>query len=348
MASGPKYPCPRCNSARTSLEADCAACEWSPDASRSESTAPDPLAPDSRIVGHTALPLVALFIVAIALIVFLAFPMNLGMGLVFGWSVIVVTSVVMYVDSKLLQKQVPHDQSMIAAGSLLAGMLLLWIVFFPMAFFQRRKITRPDMAIPGLGLAMAYFLLPILVAVFQAWNSGIVLPMCDSAEVRSLVETLVRDNTSGLIFDRIDGFEETGRTTEPETATGRCVAHSGGSASTLFFVVEWQDRNRRMFQVRLLPPELPGCDSVEVRQLLAELLAQAGISLAQISKCSEVRFDGASQYRVGECTVEVEGESSVVRFSVEWVNEDRAGFKVEILGISSETNDEEPSAGNGG
>jgi len=162
------------------------------------------------------------------------------------------------------------------------------------------------------------------------------LPACDSPPIVKLLEQVIRQNMQGAAIQSIDGHRELNHDTEAAVRHGECIAHLDSGDVPVQFVVEWQDRGKGLYQVRLPGQPLPACDNPAVVQILEQFIRKSavGARIKSIADYREVNFDPQAKVRRGECTVELDDRNLTVQYSVEWQNEDKGQFQVRILGSS--------------
>jgi hypothetical protein len=165
---------------------------------------------------------------------------------------VVVTSILIYIDAKRLGRVDRHGVERTSPGGLLIGGVLLWIVFYPLAFFQRRHFCGPNLGPPSLLVAALFLFLPIGVALMVPKD----LPACDSPEVTQMLLQIVGDSPDfkqGTKHLRhIDGHRETRFDAEKQIRTGACTLRTDTESVPLTFTVTWQDRDKAMFFVKIL------------------------------------------------------------------------------------------------
>ena len=94
--------------------------------------------------------------------------------------------------------------------------------------------------------------------------------------------------------------------------------------------MEWQDRAKGLFQVQIVPAELPLCTSSEVARVLEQVVRGKlfGATLKAIDRHREVRYDARAEVRYGECVVHTDAGDVPMEFSIEWQNRKRGLFQV--------------------
>lgn len=79
-------------------------------------------------------------------------------------------------------------------------------------------------------------------------------------------------------------------------------------------------------------PELPACDSPEVKKLIEQMIRQdpIGPQVRSITGHRETVHDQASPRREGKCVVDLDGEKVVVSFTITWRDREKGLFEVRI------------------
>jgi hypothetical protein len=179
---------------------------------------------------------------------------------------------------------------------------------------------------------------PAINAAFQqaiagrSLFEGPPLPACTSKEVTSIVEQLIRGPQMALAATSIDGYQEISFDPSAQRRIGRCRVHTDEETILVDFVVEWLDRRRAQFAVRVQIVEVPPCDSPQVISVVQEVIRSSpwGSKAEAIEGFSELSFDRAAQRRIGQCTARIEGELHKLTYLVEWQDRGQGRFGVRI------------------
>ena len=160
------------------------------------------------------------------------------------------------------------------------------------------------------------------------------LPSCTGPEVARLLEQMIRSSPVGNTLKSIDSHRELSYDRDANVRHGECVAHTDAGDIQVKFVVEWQDRDKDLFQVRIPPADLPSCTSVEVAKLLDQVIRSTtdGITLKSIDGHRELSYDRDANVRHGECVAHTDAGDIQVKFVVEWQDRDKDLFQVRIIG----------------
>jgi hypothetical protein len=285
---------------------------------------PGPLRPPQ--IG-LALPVAALVLPVVAGSVLL-FVTSSGLTLAISAAAVVGSSLLMAIDAGRLGRTDLKGRQRESAGLLFLGMCLLWIVVYPLAFFRRRHFSGPSLAIPALLVALFFVGGPLLRAVLVPPG----LPACDSPEVVQLLNQVIRSTPAGARARSIDGHREVSYERVADRRQGQCVVHTDGGDIVVNYLVQWRDRAKGLFEVRIPPPELPSCTSREVVQLLEQVIrgTPIGAKARSIDGHREVSYDQAADRRQGQCVVHSDGADLPVNYVVQWRDREKGQFEVRI------------------
>lgn len=78
------------------------------------------------------------------------------------------------------------------------------------------------------------------------------VPSCTNADVMKLLEQLIRDSLEGLTLESVDSHRERSFDRVANVRHGECVAHTNMEDIPVYFIIEWQDREKGLFQVRIV------------------------------------------------------------------------------------------------
>lgn len=284
-----------------------------------------PAPPLSTDVGF-GLAAAALILPVLAGIVLL-FLRSFGVALAISAATVLVTAILLSIDAYRLDKVEPPKQKRESAGLLFLGMILLWIVFYPYAFFRRKRFGGPNLVIPAVFVALFFFLGPLAQTLLVPPG----LPSCTSQEVVQLLDQVIRQTPLGAQARSIDGHREISYDHVTDRRKGQCVVRTDGSDVVVEFVVTWRDRSKRLFEVRTVA-NLPSCTSQEVVRLLEKIIrgAQVGAQAKSIDGHREVSYDPEADRRQGECVLHKDGSDIVLKFVVRWINREKGEFAVEV------------------
>lgn len=244
VADGGAAPelCPRCNSRQSATASELAANPYASPAAVQSSKAAAP-----RPAANNALAYLALALPVIGAVVECFQPDTRVMAMSFG--IVVLSSILVFIDAIKLGPVDPDGVERASAGSLLAGGILFWIVFYPVAFFRRRHFASPNLGPASLLVALIFLGLPIVYELLKPVD----LPDCDAPEVKQLIEQIVSESPNLVRDGRpiIDHHHEISFDSQRQIRTGRCTMHLGGEDVPLDYTVSWQDRAKGIFQVKI-------------------------------------------------------------------------------------------------
>jgi hypothetical protein len=158
------------------------------------------------------------------------------------------------------------------------------------------------------------------------------LPSCTSGEVVQLLDQVIHGTPVGPRVKAIDGHREAVFDRQAQRRQGQCVVHTDGGDIVVKFFVQWRDRDKGLYEVRIPPPELPACDSQQVVRLLDQVIRATplGDGARSIDGHREVSYDQVANRRHGQCTVHTDGADIVVQYLVEWRDREKGFFIVQL------------------
>jgi hypothetical protein len=164
------------------------------------------------------------------------------------------------------------------------------------------------------------------------------LPACTSPEVVQLLEKVIRGTPLGAKTQSIDGHREVGYDRVADRRQGKCVVHTDGGDIPVKYLVQWLDRDKGHFNVRIIevhtpPPDLPTCTSPEVVGLLEQTIrgTPLGAKAQSIDGHREVSYDQAAGRRQGQCVVHTDRGDIPMNYLVQWLDRDKGQFVVRII-----------------
>jgi hypothetical protein len=227
----------------------------------------EPIAPDIKIKAGTHYESLAVMALLVPLIVqWLLLLGNLDSitaNMALGWGGLFITAILLTIDAYCLgvvDLQGRHRGGIVA---LFLGLVLLWVVFYPLAFFRRRHFCRPKLGPLAILVAAFFVVAPFAKEVTHAPPLGHGRvdrfpleegpPACAAPDVKLLVEDLIRKSPLGPSVKLIGGFREVKHDRAAQIRKGRCVVDTAREAITVTYEVSWIDRNKGAFSVRTLP-----------------------------------------------------------------------------------------------
>jgi hypothetical protein len=295
----------------------------------------DPYAPPKAPLGETRAKVVDLSpLVIIALIV----PVVAAVGLCFVTSVpvaygvaivaVLLSAALVAIDASHLKRFGADQKGGDSALMLFVGMCLLWVAVFPYAFFRRSRIVGPNLFVPSAVVAILFVGAPMLAALLI--KPG--LPSCTSPEVVALVDGMIRKSAVNITPKSIDGHREISYDRAREVRSGECIAHTDQGDIVVKYTVEWLDRDKGQYQVKIPPIGLPACTSPEVISLLESVIRKSVLNakITSIEGHRELSYDRAQDRRTGQCNVHTDHGDLVIKYIVDWIDRDKARFQVGI------------------
>ncbi|MFN6106452.1 MAG: hypothetical protein ACK5EA_18625, partial [Planctomycetaceae bacterium] len=117
---------------------------------------------------------------------------------------VVVTALLMALDANRLGRLDRSGRERESPFLLLAGMLLLWIVVFPLAVFRRSAFTKPNLGLVALLVTVFFLVAPLVASLLSATQ----LPACTSPEVVQVLDQVLRSTSAVAAAKTIDGHRE--------------------------------------------------------------------------------------------------------------------------------------------
>jgi predicted secreted Zn-dependent protease len=159
------------------------------------------------------------------------------------------------------------------------------------------------------------------------------LPSCTSPEVVQLLEQMIRGTPVGASAKSIHGHHELSYDRDADVRHGQCVVRTDAGDIDVKYLVEWLDREKGQFAVRIPPPDLPSCTSPEVVRLLEQVIrgTPVGASAKSIDGHRELSYDRDADVRQGQCVVHTDAGDLDVKYLVEWLDRDKGQFMVRTI-----------------
>ena len=272
------------------------------------------------------LAIAALVLPVVAAIV-LFFVKSFWPALALSAATVIVTSILLAIDAHRLAGSDPTKQRGESPGLLLLGMLALWIVFYPFAFFRRKRFGGPNLVIPSILVALFFFLGPLAQSLYVPAG----LPDCSSPEVMQALAQAMKQVPLGSPVKSIGGHHELTYDRKADRRAGECVVHTATGDVVVEYTVAWGDRAKGEFEVRTVPI-LPACTSPDVAKVVENIVrgTKAGARLKSIDGYREISYDRANERRKGECALHLEDADVPAKFEIRWRDRSTGEFLVEL------------------
>jgi hypothetical protein len=257
-----------------------------------------------------------------------------GAGMALSWATIVATALLLAVDAAFLGTIDLRGTQRSSPVGLFFGILLFWIIGYPVAFFRRRHFGRLNLG-PLALLVAAFFVTVPFVQQFAAFGViGGTVPTCTSREVTGMVDDIIRKSPLGPSVQSISGYQEISYDRKSQTRKGQCVVKTQTETITATYTVKVVDRKVGTFVVEVDPIPflaLPSCTSPEVKEMVEDMIRKSpkGQALRSVDQYRETAFDPATKTRTGQCHARTATEEFAVTFQVTLVND--KWFEVKIL-----------------
>jgi hypothetical protein len=260
---------------------------------------------------------------------------SLDAEMALSWGAVVVTALVLAVDAALLGAVDLQGTRRSGPAALFFGVLLLWIICYPCAFFRRRHFGRPNLGPLAVLVAGFFVAAPWLHNYARFGGAGDGVPTCTSREVIGMVDDMVRQGPVGPSVQSIGGHRETGYDPVSQTRKGECLVKTPTETITVTYRVKVLNRANGTYQVEvgpILPEGPPSCADAEVVALVERLIREGpnGHLLQAVAGHEEVRYDRERKVRHGRCRVTLQGGAADVAYKVYWLDRRTGQFQVEF------------------
>ena len=235
----------------------------------------EPAFPDVRSKEATtgeSLAVTALVIPLLASAISFLVPMEFTAAhLAISCSALLVTIVLLTIDALWLGRIDLKGTKRENAFALFAGMVLFWMIFFPLAYFRRRHFGKTNFG-PLALIVVAFFLTAPFGRFFFDRSQdrfpgqparGLPVdriqdespPRCDDADVIFLVDDMIRIGPIGKEVASISDYREIRHDVAGKKRRGRCTVKTEKMTWTITFEVAWVDARRGAFRVAGVPLE---------------------------------------------------------------------------------------------
>lgn len=257
-------------------------------------------------------------------------PDMVGLAVVIG--TVLLTAVLLSIDIGRVVRWNPFGEHFVSPTRTFFGVILIWIIGFPLTFFRRFSICGPDMRGTAMGATAAFVFLPSLIAFSLLPHE---LPECDAQEVAELIQRLAANEFPGQTILGVAGLREVEADPDLKWRRGSCVVNVGDQRIPVPYMIEWSDQERGIFTVALvlLPqanaPAVIGLVEPQLRSQLSEF------TITGIDTFREVSFDEEQQARRCSCVVHTDSADIRVPFVVSWHDKSTNQFSVQSFVLPS-------------
>jgi hypothetical protein len=260
---------------------------------------------------------------------------SVGIELALGWGTVGLTALVLAVDAACLGTTDLHGIQRSSPVALFLGMLLFWIIFYPVTFFRRRHFGRPNLGPLALLVAGFFVAAPFLHNFARFGIAGDEVPTCTSREVIGMLDDLIRKSAVGHSVQSISGHRELSYDSANQIRKGQCLVKTQTETITATYTVKMLNRTTGTFQVEvnpIIPADPPSCTNHDVIALVERVLRDGpnGPLLKSVTGHEEIRYDRETKTRHGRCRVTMQGWSANVSYKVYWLDQKSGQFQVEL------------------
>jgi hypothetical protein len=139
-----------------------------------------------------------------------------------SWGTIVVTALVLAVDAAFLGTKDLQGTHRNGPVAVFFGMLFIWIIGYPLAFFRRRHFGQPNLGPLAILVAGFFVAVPFVQQYMASRVVGGDVATCTSAEVKAMVEDMIRQSPKGQLVQSVGQYRETHYDRATQTRTGEC------------------------------------------------------------------------------------------------------------------------------
>ncbi|HMF16250.1 MAG TPA: hypothetical protein VKE98_03545 [Gemmataceae bacterium] len=260
---------------------------------------------------------------------------SVGIGMALGYGTIAVTALLLAVDAAFMGTTDLHGTQRSSPVALFFGMLLLWIICYPVTFFRRRHFGRPNLGPLALLVAGFFVAVPLLHNFARFGIAGGGVPTCTSREVITMVDDIIRQSPVGPSVRSISDHRETSYDRVLQIRKGQCLVKTQTETITATFSVRTINPKNGTFQVDVdpvIPEDPPFCTDRDVIDHLERVIRAGpnGHLLKSVAGHEEVRYDRENKSRYGRCRVTMQGWTGNVVYKVYWVDRKTGMFQVDI------------------
>jgi hypothetical protein len=174
-----------------------------------------------------------------------------GLEVALSLGTVAVTALVLAVDAAMLGTTDMRGVQRSSPVALFFGMILLWIVCYPVVFFRRRYFGRPNLGPLAILVAVFFVAAPFIqqFLAFGTLNDG--PPTCTSREVTDMVGDMIRESPIGPSVQSISGHREISYDAVSQTRKGQCLVKTRTETITANYTVKMLSRTAGTFQVEV-------------------------------------------------------------------------------------------------
>jgi hypothetical protein len=255
-----------------------------------------------------------------------------GAEVALAYGAIFVTAILLTIDAALLGRIDMKGNLRAPAGALFLGMILLWIVFYPVVLFRRRLFGRSNFGLLAILVVLFFFGAPYAQNFFLfGITRGGEPPTCTSREVVAMVNDIVRHSEIGSAVVSVKEHREVRYDESVHTRLGQCLVQTEDEAILVAYKVQLVDLTKGTFQILVDPivtTAPPSCTAPEVKDFVEQLVSLGpGTSIFDYR---QTRYDQETKTRHGRCKVTFRGQTRDVAYRVYWIDPRNRQFKVEI------------------
>jgi hypothetical protein len=170
---------------------------------------------------------------------------------------VAVTALLLAVDAAFLGTVDLHGTRRTWPLGLFFGILLLWIIMYPAAFFRRRDFGRPNLGPLAIAVAVFFVAAPFVQAYVRFGTALGGVPSCTSREVIDVVNNMIRTSPDGPAVQFISGHREIKHDPMARTRTGQCVVKTRTETFTVHYHVMMINTVKGTFQVQIERVAIP-------------------------------------------------------------------------------------------
>lgn len=259
------------------------------------------------------------------------------LGLALALVTVLLTAGLLAIDAGRLARWNPAEERTGSPTRTLLGLLLFWVVWYPLTYFRRSAICGPDMRGAAVGAMLAFLFLPTVIPVLLKPPE---LPACDASEVLELIQQLAAREFPGRKIGQVEDPREVSCDPLLQQRRGSCMVRVDGERIPVPFLIQWQDHEQAVFSVSLLL--LPQADSPQIIEII-EQQARTALSefrIEQVDSYREVAFDEQTQRRRCVCVAHSETTEIPVPFVVQWHDKTMQEFEVQSFVLPGPTSED--------